>query len=344
MSQARVRTSDGLCGGADAGHRSVDVRGRVRPTREGGCSEAARGSPPAGRGRRMEKPMPRFLPPVLAAALLAPPLLLSAAVPAAAQDEPITLADDPFEITDPIAAPPGEAEVAVVGSYARARRGRVRDTVGADTELELGVAPRLSLRFGQIGDYGNLDVRRRLGFAADGTTGASGDDSGQRANWGGATRLGALYQLTEERGAVPAIGLLGRARMIYGPGRPAYETDLVALFGKTFAGGGLPRGLNLNLGWVARIDPLPGERPSRYFVNASVGQAVSHDTALVATYAREQQERGQRDFSLVQVGLRRRLPGGRTVVGLAVGVGTNRDSPRYEVAFAVQRLFGGGGP
>jgi hypothetical protein len=28
---------------------------------------------------------------------------------------------------------------------------------------------------------------------------------------------------------------------------------------------------------------------------------------------------------------------------MAVGFGTNRDSPRYEVAFAVQRLFGGGG-
>jgi hypothetical protein len=94
--------------------------------------------------------------------LLAPPLLLSAAAPAAAQEEPITLADDPFEITDPVAAPPGEAEMAVVGSYTRARRGRVRDTAGGDTELELGVAPRFSLRLGQTGAYGNLDVRRRL--------------------------------------------------------------------------------------------------------------------------------------------------------------------------------------
>ena len=278
-------------------------------------------------------------------------LLFSAALPAAAQDEPITLADDPFEITDPIAAPPGQAELAAIGTYTRARRGRVRGTAGVDTELELGVAPRLSLRFGQIGAYGNLEVRRRLGFAVQGTgadIGAGGDtasDSVQQAYWGGATRLGALYQLTEERGAVPAIGLLGRGRVIYGPGRPAYETDLVALLGKTFAPTGkLPAGLNLNLGWVARLDPLPGERPNRYFFNASVGQAVTRNTALVATYAREQQERDQRDFSLVQVGLRHRLPGGRTVLGLALGLGTNQNSPRYEVAFAVQRLFGGGGP
>ena len=64
---------------------------------------------------------------------------------------------------------------------------------------------------------------------------------------------------------MPTIGVLGRGRVIYGPGRPAYETDLVALFGKTFTPAGkLPAGLNLNLGWVARIDPLPGERPNRY--------------------------------------------------------------------------------
>jgi hypothetical protein len=293
--------------------------------------------------RPERRPTARFLPRVIGAALLTPPLLLSAAAPAAAQEEPITLADDPFEITDPIAAPPGEAELAVVGSYTRARRGRVRDTGGSDTELELGIAPRLSLRLGQTGAYGNLDVRRRLGFASAAEGPDRADEGGERAYWGGSTRFGALYQIAAERGAVPAVGLLARARMIYGPGRPAYETDVAALFGKTFTGvGGLPFGLNLNLGWVARIDPLPGERPSRTFVNASVGQAVRFDTALVATYAREQQERGQRDFSLVQLGVRHRLPNGRTVLGLAAGMGTNRDSPRFELAFALQWAFGGG--
>lgn len=283
--------------------------------------------------------MPHRSSPVLAPVLL-PLLLLPTALPAAAQEEPITLADDPFEVTDPSAAPPGEAELAVVGSYTRARRGRVRDTAGAETELELGVTPRFTLRLGQIGAYGNLEVRRRLGFGSDETD--ASDDSGRRPFWGGSTRIGALYQLAEERGALPAIGLLGRARTIYGPGRTAYETDAVALFGKTFAVGERPLGVSLNLGWVARIDPLPGERPSRYLINASIGRAVSHDTALVATYAREQQERGQRDFSLVQLGLRQRLPGGRAVVGLAAGVGTNRDSPRFEFALAMQWAIGAG--
>ena len=47
--------------------------------------------------------------------------------------------------------------------------------------------------------------------------------------------------------------------------------------------------------------------------------------------------------SLVQLGLRHRLPGGRAVVGLAAGVGTNRDSPSFEIAFAVQWSFSAGG-
>ena len=275
--------------------------------------------------------------------------LLLPALPAAAQEEPITLADDPFEITDPVTAPPGEAEQSVVGSYARAPRGPVRDTAGAATELEVGVAPRLSLRFGQIGDYGNLEVRRRLGFAS-GEIGGAGDGTDQPA-WGGATSFGALYQISEERDILPTTGLLGRVRMIYGPGRPAYETDIVALFGKTMTGLGrtvagveLPLGVNLNLGWVARLDPLPTERANRYFVNASVGQTVSLNTALVATYALEQQEPDQRPFSLIQLGVRHRLPSERTVVGVAGGVGTNRDSPAFAFAFALQWALNVGRP
>lgn len=280
------------------------------------------------------------LTPVFAAAALA---LLPAGASAQeeslslVQGDSISLADDPFEITDPTAAPPGTAEVAVVGSYTRARIGRVRDTGGLESELELGVAPRFTLRIGQEGAYGNLEVRRRLGF---GTNVSS--DGAERAYLGGSTRIGALYQLSEERGAVPALGVLGRVRTIYGPGRTAYETDATALAAKTIAGGQRPLAVHLNLGWVARIDPLPEERPNRLYVNASIGKTVTHDTALVATYAREQQEPGQNDFSLLQAGVRHRLPGGLAVVGFAAGVGFNRDSPRFALAFAVQWAFGGG--
>ncbi|MBL6458441.1 hypothetical protein JMJ55_24185 [Belnapia sp. T6] len=278
----------------------------------------------------------RLLTALARAAML---LLLAMVRSAVAQDEPIELADDPFEITDPIAAPPGATEVAFVGSYERARRGRVRDTGVAETELEMGVVPGLEFRLGQTGAYGNLETRRKLGTVTD----LSGDpEEAGRGSWGGATRLGAMYQLSDGQGAFPAVGLLGRVRTLYGPGRPGYETEAVALIGKTFRGGERPLGIHVNLGWAARLNPQPGERPNRFLINASVGQAVSRDTALVVTYAREQQERGDRDYSVVQAGIRHRLQGG-TVLGLAAGVGTNRDSPSFQIAFAVQWQLSEGG-
>jgi hypothetical protein len=257
-----------------------------------------------------------------------------AVLDAKAQDEPIELADDPFEITDPFAAPPGHAEVGVVGYYERARRGRTRGTGGLETELELGIAPGLELRLGQFGAFGNLETRRRLDAAV------RGEEQEGPAAWGGATQLGALYQIADGRGAMPALGLLGRVRMIYGPGRPAQEAEFVALAGKTLHGGALPLGLHVNLGWTARLDPLPGERPNFYLFNASVGQAVARDTAVVLTYAREQQERGQRDYELVQAGLRHQLPDGGPVLGFALGAGIGRDSPSFQLAFAVQWSLG----
>jgi hypothetical protein len=268
-------------------------------------------------------------------------LLLAVAFPAAAQEgkEPLTIADDPFEVTDPRSSPPGEAQLAIIGSWGRARGGRVRNTAGLETELALGVAPNLELRIGQVGAYGNLEIRRR----ADAASRDEAAEDGQ-AHWGGLTRFGFLYHLASERGALPAAGLIGRMRTVYGPGRPAYETEAIALIGKTVRAWGRPIGLHLNLGWTARLDPPPGERPSRYFLNASVGGAVTPDTALVMTYAREQQERGEHDFSLIQAGIRHRLPDDRTVVGLAAGIGIGRDSPAFQLSFAVQWGLGLGGP
>ncbi len=256
----------------------------------------------------------------------------------AAQDEPITLADDPFEVTDPHATPPGEAAYSVVGSYERAPTGRVRSTWGAETELSYGVAPNLDVRIGQTGAYGNLDVRRRLGTVSN-DVGGDGSEQ-ERAALGGTTRLGALYQLTDESTAMPIVGLLGRVRSLYGPGGTAYESEATALFGKTLIGGARPLGVSLNVGAVYRFDPAPGERTTRYLVNASAGQALTRDTALVITYAREQQEKGQPDYSLVQVGVRHRLRDQRAILGAAVGFGLNRNTPQFQVALAVQWELG----
>lgn len=256
----------------------------------------------------------------------------------AAQDEPITLADDPFEVTDPRATPPGEAAYSIVGSYERAATGRVRSTWGAETELSYGVAPNLDLRIGQTGAYGNLDVRRRLGTVSTDINGVSSEQ--ERAAFGGATRLGALYQLTDESSSMPIVGLLGRVRSLYGPGGTAYETEATALFGKTLITGERPLGVSLNIGTVYRFDPAPSERTTRYLVNASAGQALTRDTALVITYAREQQEKGQPDYSLVQAGVRYRLRDQRAILGAAVGFGLNRNTPQFQVALAVQWELG----
>lgn len=266
-------------------------------------------------------------------ALLAAALLYSSALAMAATEEPIELADDPFQITDPIAAKPGAAEAAFVGAYERARRGSVRNTGALETQLSMGVVPGLELRVGQVGAYGNLETRRKLGTVSDGV---DPTEAGGQAAWGGSTRIGALYEFSDGRGGYPAVAGLMRIRTLYGPSKPAYETEAVALIGRTFPFGQQAIGTHLNIGWVARLQPEMGERPNRYLVNASIGGALSPVTALVVTYAREQQERGDRDYSLIQAGVRHRLPGGRFVLGFAAGYGTTRDTPRYQLAFALQ--------
>ncbi|WP_043334323.1 hypothetical protein [Belnapia moabensis] len=58
------------------------------------------------------------------------------------------MAEGPFEITDPTAAPRRAAELAFVGLYERARSGHVRDTGGAEAEIEMGVVAGLEFRMG----------------------------------------------------------------------------------------------------------------------------------------------------------------------------------------------------
>jgi hypothetical protein len=55
-------------------------------------------------------------------------------------------------------------------------------------------------------------------------------------------------------------------------------TRAVSLFGKTLIAGERPLGVSLNIGTVHRFDPAPGERTTRYLVNASAGQALTRDS------------------------------------------------------------------
>lgn len=246
--------------------------------------------------------------------------------------EQLTLADDPFEITDPHATDPGAAEVAVVGIYERVRHGSYRSTFSLDSELQLGVASGLDIRIGNLGAYGNLETR-----------GSPAASDSSRAGWGGAARLGALYEIFDGRGLLPVASVLGRVRAVYGPGAPSYEGDIVALLGKTLGTGPSAVGLNLNLGWTTRFAPIPGERPNQYSFTGAIGRAISPDAVVVLAYARRQQERHERDFSLFEAGLRYRPSGDGPVLGFAVGAGTTRDTPALQLTLAAQWSFGGGG-
>jgi hypothetical protein len=276
-----------------------------------------------------------FLRLLAAIAVVAAPL--AAGAEEAPQVEQLTLADDPFEITDPHAADPGEAELAIVGIYERARQGAYRSTFSLDTELQLGVVRNLELRVGSLGAYGNLETRGRPA----GSSSLGGSDGGGPA-WGGSTRVGVLYQISDGRGVLPVASVLGRVRTVYGPGTPSYEGDVVALFGKTLGTGSRAVGLNLNLGWTNRFAPMPGERPGQYSFTAAVGRGVTPDAVVVLAYARRQQERHERDFSLVEAGIRYRISNDAPILGFAVGAGTTRNTPALQVSLAAQWTFGGG--
>ena len=266
-------------------------------------------------------------------------MLLGLGEPAFTEAQPLALADDPFEITDPVAAKPGEAELNLVGLYERARSGAHRGTIAFDTELQMGIARGLEIRVGQVDAYGNVELRGRPAML-EAMQPVRSQSTGVPAS-GGATRVEAPYQFTNGSGAFPITSVLGRVRAVYGRDIPGYEGDLFALFAQTIGSGPRAMGLNLNLGWTSRFNPVRGERPSRYSISATIGQGIADDTVLVLGYVRRQQERGERDFSLVEVGLRQRFPGGGPILGLAAGFGTNRDSPAFRVSLAAQWSFGG---
>jgi hypothetical protein len=252
-------------------------------------------------------------------------VLLAASLPALAEEvEP--LQEDPFDVTGPAATPVGEVSLTLTGQYLRDRSGRRRDTGVGTLELETGVAPGLDLRFLQSGAYGRAAPR---------------DAEDSAPSWGGVTQLGLRWEIAEERGPWPAFGVFGAGRIEYGRSTPVTEFDAVALLQKTLRPGELPLGAWFNLGWTARLDPLPGERPGRYFLAAALGQTVARDTQLSLTYLLNQQERGERDLQLVEGGIRHRLADRQTILGAAVAAGIGRDSPALQVTFTVKHVFGG---
>lgn len=275
-------------------------------------------------------PIPHLPVPLVAFAFAA---LLAVASPLVAEEvEQLTLADDPFETTDPHATDPGQAELAFVTIYERARQGSFRSRMSLDGEIQVGALPGLDIRFGQRSIYGNVESR--------GSVAARGIDDGMGVpRWAGATRLGALYQFTDGEGVLPIISTVGRIRSTYSGDTPAYEGDFALLLGKTIGSGARAFGINLNLGWTSRLNPSLGERPNRYSLDVAMGRGISPNAVVALAYARRQQERGERDLNIVEAGIRYRLGSNGPVIGVALGAGMNRDSPLFQVNIGAQWAF-----
>lgn len=255
-----------------------------------------------------------------APALAAACLILSLGAPAAAQDEVQPLGE-PLEVEDAIASRPGELELQGTAIHDRRRRGDPgRDGWPAELQAQLGLPRGLELRIGVRETFGNTEEARQ----------------------GGAVRLAAFWQLTEERpGRMPALGVLVGIDPPFGPGGRGMETRVIGALSWRFAGPSewrSPFRVHLNIGWLGRIDPAPDERPDRYRFAIGATQNFGPDTVLLAVLRHEQQDFGESDLTLLLAGLRQRIGHG-TTIGLVGGMGFGPDSPAWRVAVGIEHQF-----
>ncbi len=216
----------------------------------------------------------------------------------------------PFATEDAFPQERGELQVQGTAQYDRTRRGT--DLLELSPALQWGVAPGVELRL--FSEY-------RFGNASD-------------ANRGTVTP-GIFLQLTEERGPLPALAVIGEVEAPLGPGDRGTVLLLTAAASRTTGRGPGSWGLHLNAAWLTRPDPGLEERRDRYRFSGAVTHVVARDTSLVAEYVHERQEIGERDLSLVQAGLRQRF-GEDTTFGVLVGAGLNNDSPRFRIRLGVE--------
>lgn len=259
----------------------------------------------------------------LAAPFRAAVALLLVLRPAGAQDlrqEPI---GEPLEVEDAAATDPGEVELQGTAAIERLRR---QEEVSAgsgglyrhpmEVQAQFGLAPGLEARVSAGDVFGESEDARS----------------------GGYVRLGLFGQATEFRpGLVPALGLLGRVDIPYGPGERG--TTMVAIGAASWRTAGVsPLSLHLNLGWFGRPNPGPEERPNSLRVAIAVTQSIGSGTVLLAVFRREQQDRGESDLNLLLAGLRHRVAPD-TTVGLVGGVGLGQDSPVWRIGLGVEHRF-----
>jgi hypothetical protein len=196
-----------------------------------------------------------------------------------AHGAPEPLMEDPFGIIGVAPTAAGGQTLSLGLGYSRAREGANRDLYGGALEAEAGLVRGLDLRFAQTAEYGPAapypaDDAKRL--------------------WGGLSQLGLRWQILEEDGWRPALGVFGALRTAYGEtSGPSQSGQIVALLSKTIIEGPRPLALSANAGWSELFNAAPGERAGRYEFAAGLTQNLAQNTSLGVSSLRNQQDRGE---------------------------------------------------
>jgi hypothetical protein len=247
-----------------------------------------------------------------------------------AHGAPEPLMEDPFGIIGVAPTAAGGQTLSLGLGYSRAREGANRDLYGGALEAEAGLMRGLDLRFAQTAEYGPAapypaDDAKRL--------------------WGGLSQLGLRWQILEEDGWRPALGVFGALRTADGEtSGPSQSGQIVALLSKTIIEGPRPLALSANAGWSELFNAAPGERAGRYELAAGLTQNLAQNTSLGVSYLRNQQDLGEKDQNIIAAGVWHRLAPAGPIMAAGAGAGIGDDSTSFLVFASFKWLFGAAAP
>ncbi|MCA3414840.1 MAG: hypothetical protein INF84_09570 [Roseomonas sp.] len=258
-------------------------------------------------------------------------MLLVIALPTLpAHGETEALMEDPFGIIGVTPTAAGGQTLSLGLGYSRAREGANRNLYGGALEAEAGLVRGLDLRFAQAIEYGPAAP-----YPADDA----------KRVWGGLSQLGLRWQILEEDGWRPAMGVFGALRTAYGEtSGPSQSGQIVGLLSKTLIEGPRPLALSFNAGWSELFNAAPGERAGRYEFAAGLTQSIGQDTSLGFSYLRNQQDRGEQDQNILAAGIWHRLGRAGPIMAAGAGAGIGDDSPSFLVFASLKWLFGAAVP
>jgi len=247
-----------------------------------------------------------------------------------ARGETEALMEDPFGIVGVTPTAIGGQTLGLGLGYTRARNGANRDLYGGALEAEAGLVRGLDLRFAQTIEHGPAAP-----YPADDA----------KRVWGGLSQLGLRWQLLEEDGWRPALGVFGALRTSYGEtSGPSQSGQIVGLLSKTLVEGPRPLALSFNAGWSELFNAEPGERAGRYEFAVGLTQNLAQDTSLGVSYLRNQQDRGEKDQNIIAAGVWHRLGRAGPIMAVGAGAGIGDDSPSFLIFASLKWLFGAAAP